>query len=30
MDTGELDEVSFICKSSDNGHNGSNDNEDNS
>ena len=30
MDTGELDEVSFICKSSDNGDNGSNDDEDNS
>jgi len=30
MDTGELDEVSFICKSSDNGNNGSNDDEDNS
>jgi len=30
MDTGELDEVSFICKSSDNGDNNSNDDEDNS
>jgi len=30
MDTGELDEVSFICESSDNGDNGSNDDEDNS
>jgi len=29
MDT-ELDEVSFICESSDNGNNGSNDDEDNS
>jgi len=30
MDTGELDGVSFICKSSDNGDNDSNDDEDNS
>jgi len=30
MDTGELDEVSFIFKSSDDGDNGSNDNEDKS
>jgi len=30
MDTGELDKVSFICKSSDNDNNGSNDDEDNS
>jgi len=29
VDIGELDEVSFSCKSSDNGNNGSNDNEDN-
>jgi len=29
MDTGELDGVSFICKSSDNGNNGSNGDEDN-
>jgi len=30
MDTCELDEVSFICKSNDNGDNGSNDDEYNS
>jgi len=30
MDTGELDEVNFICKSSNNGDNGSNNDEDNS
>jgi len=30
MDTGGLDEVSFICESSNNGDNGSNDDEDNS
>jgi len=29
MDTGELDKVSFICKSIYNGNNGSNGNEDN-
>jgi len=29
MDTGELDEVSFICESIDNGDNGSNGDEDN-